>query len=537
MVDKNDLKNKAKALAKKVEGKTSELKSQAKQVAKKAVKSAKNVAKDISANYPTKVTAKEAKDKIVRELGEIKPQATKAVARSIPVAKQVAEYLPFASSLYDIGRGGYQAFHGHPYLGTAQAGLGGLGLVADLYTGGKGSTIAKGALKPVVEGLGKRLAPTMSKWSTRVGVPTVMEFLYRDKKDTTPTEQTKLENMQDVSTEQPSRTQYDNYWWLTNNKPQGNYNSPYTPARNNRDIVGPSDSITDIINRNTGNQSYSNYQEPKVEQDDTTTSMVSQPMVMPVANVDNKPDYSEALLNAITRRQNEYAQPYLKSLDTYGRQLPWAKMADYFSKIATAGYGRALDNSYLGNMGSIGAEDLASIYPQIAKTKADTLGELLNSQVGRYANAQAASDAGITPLAGLSDKTMLQQLGALKRAETSAEARRYVANQYLKGREDAIQAQRDIAQLRANIQLKLQDRALSSKERMQLRQLDNTLRVQQMRSQSMYDVAQLGAFSRPYSMGFGITPEYGRAIGYRVPSNITPPSGMDQETLQQILGK
>lgn len=537
MVDKNYLKNKAKALAKKVEGKTSEIKSQAKQVAKKAVKSAKNVAKDISANYPTKVTAKEAKDKIVRELGEIKPQATKTVARSIPVAKQVAEYLPFASSLYDIGRGGYQAFHGHPYLGTAQAGLGGLGLVADLYTGGKGSTIAKGALKPVVEGLGKRLAPTMSKWSTRVGIPTAMEFLYGNKKDTAPTEQVEAENIQDVPIEQPSRTQYDNYWWLTNNKLKGNYNSPYTSSRSNKDIVGPSDSITDIINRNTSNQSYSNYQEPQVEQDNTTTQEISQPMVTPIDNVDNKPDYSEALLNAITRRQNEYAQPYLKSLDTYGRQLPWAKMADYFSKIATAGYGRALDNSYLGNMGSIGAEDLASIYPQIAKTKADTLGELLNSQVSRYANAQAASDAGITPLAGLSDKTMLQQLGALKRAETSAEARRYVANQYLKGREDAIQAQRDIAQLRANIQLKLQDRALSSKERMQLRQLDNTLRVQQMRSQSMYDVAQLGAFSRPYSMGFGITPEYGKAIGYRVPSNITPPSGIDQETLQQILGK
>ena len=537
MVDKNDLKNKAKALAKNVEGKTSELKSQAKQVAKKAVKSAKNVAKDISANYPTKVTAKEAKDKIVRELGEIKPQATKAVARSIPVAKQVAQYLPFASSLYDIGRGGYQAFHGHPYVGTAQAGLGGLGLLADLYTGGKGSTIAKGALKPVIDRLGKRLAPTMSKWPTRIGIPVVTEFLYRDNK------QQKPQHIDNVDMKPPLVPETPAIPRTTSITAGGaNYTNYKQPA-----YAGPRDSISNLIVKKIANgegynqpqkQQQTYQQQPKtIVQPSTNSSQYNDSEATQPQIQSQGVDYSKALLDAITRQEQYNTQPYLKSLDIYSRQLPWAKSADFFSKMAGAGYAKALDNPYLANLGSIGAEDIATVYPNIAKQRADITNNLLNAQIGRYANIQAATDAGISPLSGLSDKVMLQQLGALKRAETTADARRYSADKFLQGREEAIQAQRDIAQLRANIQLKMQDASISAKERMQLRQLNNALKVQQMRAQSMYEVAQLGALSRPYSMGVGLTPEYTRTVGYDINYPINPGGGLDPVALQKILGR
>lgn len=540
MVDKKDLKNKAKALAKKVEGKTSELKSQSKQVAKKVVKSAKNVAKDISANYPTKVTAKEAKDKIIKELGDVKPQATKTVARSIPAAKQVAQYLPFASSLYDIGRGGYQAFHGHPYLGTAQVGLGGLGLLADMYTGGKGSTIAKGALKPVINNVGKRLAPTMSKWPTRLGVPVVAEFIYRRDNKQKPKESQPVDNMDVKPSLVPETTAIPRTTSITAGK--SNYTNYRQPA-----YAGPRDSISNLIIKKIANGEGYNQpkeQQPTYQQQHKTIVQSVNNGLQDNDNEDIQPkvqpqgvDYSKALLDAITRQEQYNTQPYLKSLDTYSRQLPWAKSADFFSKMAGAGYAKALDNPYLANLGPIGAEDVATIYPNIAKQRADITNNLLNAQIGRYANTQAATDAGLSPLSGLSDKVMLQQLGALKRAETTADARRYSADKFLQGREEAIQAQRDIAQLRANVQLKMQDASISAKERMQLRQLDNALKVQQMKAQSMYEVAQLGALSRPYSMGVGLTPEYTRTVGYDINYPINPGGGLDPVALQKILGR
>lgn len=537
MVDKNDLKNKAKALAKMVEGKTSELKSQAKQVAKKTVKSANNVAKDISANYKTKITPKQAENIIKEAIGDVKTQAPKVVTKSLPIAKQTVQYLPFVSSLYDIGRGGYQAFHGHPYVGTAQAGLGGLGLLADMYTGGNGSTIAKGALKPVINNVGKRLAPTMSNWTTRIGVPAIAEFLYRDKKQQKPQPKDNVDMQSPLVPETPVIPRTTS---ITASK--ANYTNYKQPA-----YAGPKDSVSNLIVKEIANGG--GYNQPLEQQ--PIHQPQSQSIVQPVTNglqynasEATQPqvqpqgvDYSKALLDAITRQEQYNTQPYLKSLDTYSRQLPWAKSADFFSKMAGAGYAKALDNPYLANLGPVGAEDIATVYPNIAKQRADITNNLLNAQIGRYANTQAATDAGLSPLSGLSDKVMLQQLGALKRAETTADARRYSADKFLQGREEAIQAQRDIAQLRANVQLKMQDASISAKERMQLRQLDNALRVQQMKAQSMYEVAQLGALSRPYSMGVGLTPEYTRTVGYDINYPINPGGGLDPVALQKILGR
>ena len=533
MVDKNDLKNKAKALAKKVEGKTSELKSQAKQVAKKAVKSANNVAKDISANYKTKITPKQAENIIKEAIGDVKTQAPKVVTKSLPIAKQAVQYLPFASSLYDIGRGGYQAFHGHPYVGTAQAGLGGLGLLADMYTGGKGGSV----LKPVVNTVGKRLAPTMSKWTTRIGIPAVAEFFYGDNKQQEP------QHIDNVDIQPPLVPETPSLPRTTSVTAGGVNNVGYKqPA-----YAGPRDSVSNLIVKEIANGG--GYNQPLEQQ--PIHQPQSQSIVQPVTNglqynaseatqhqvQPQGVDYSKALLDAITRQEQYNTQPYLKSLDTYSRQVPWAKSADFFSKMAGAGYAKALDNPYLANLGPVGAEDIATVYPNIAKQRADITNNLLNAQIGRYANTQAATDAGLSPLSGLSDKVMLQQLGALKRAETTADARRYSADKFLQGREEAIQAQRDIAQLRANVQLKMQDASISAKERMQLRQLDNALRVQQMKAQSMYEVAQLGALSRPYSMGVGLTPEYTRTIGYDINYPINPGGGLDPVALQKILGR
>ena len=44
--------------------------------------------------------------------------------------KTVAEYTPYIGDTIDIGEGIYQATHGHPWLGSGQAILGGAGLAA-----------------------------------------------------------------------------------------------------------------------------------------------------------------------------------------------------------------------------------------------------------------------------------------------------------------------------------------------------------------------------------------------------------------------
>jgi hypothetical protein len=67
------------------------------------------------------------------------------------IAKTGAEYAPYVGDVYDIPRGTYQATHGHPWLGTGQALLGGAGLATNMFFPGSGS-VAKAGIKAGIKG-------------------------------------------------------------------------------------------------------------------------------------------------------------------------------------------------------------------------------------------------------------------------------------------------------------------------------------------------------------------------------------------------
>ena len=195
-----------------------------------------------------------------------------------------------------------------------------------------------------------------------------------------------------------------------------------------------------------------------------------------------------------------------------------------------------MHNPYLANVGSIGNVDYVTELPKISKEQASVLNNLLSSNIGRYANMQAARDAGLSPLTGLSDKTLLQQIGGLKKAYIAADTKKYSTDKYLEGRQLTAQTQLQIQQMKNAIQEKLLDRTLSTKERMQLRDLQNKLNISERRNLTNLELGKMGAISRPYSMGVGLTPEYGKLFGINYNQSITPEAGgIDPAVLNNLL--
>lgn len=88
------------------------------------------------------------KPETVINLGTSKKAATPLITKQ--GLKTTATMLPLVGDVYDIGRGTYQALHGHPIAGTMQAGLGTAGLLtlgtASLLKSG-GKAAIKGAVK------------------------------------------------------------------------------------------------------------------------------------------------------------------------------------------------------------------------------------------------------------------------------------------------------------------------------------------------------------------------------------------------------
>lgn len=492
--------------------------------------SGKSVAKDISANYKTKITPTQARNIVKEAIGS---NASKQAAKK---AVQSMKYLPIVGSAVDIGEGLYQATHGHPYAGLFQTALGTAGLPLSVASGGIGGTVAKAGARAVnkylAKGAGKYLLSTPGRLSSTALVN--LDYLFnKDKKSKKSKDSTGNDNNASDSIEEFNIDRE-----LGNNIPV--VRQTYIPT-SNMNTTGKSDGITDIILRNTNN---GNGYNQSIEQQPVTQQQVydnqqyytngyTQPQVQ-----QERMDYSKALLDAITNQERYNSQQYLNSLDTYRRQLPWAKSADFFSKLAGAGYAKALNNPYLADLGPIGAEDLATAYPNVAKQRADITNSLLNAQVGRYANMQAASDAGLNTLTGLSDKSVLQQVGGIKKANTAADTKRYSTDRYFEGRQLAAQIQLQIQQMKNAIQEKLLDRTLSTKERMQLRDLQAKLSIEEQRNATNIELGRMGAMSRPYTMGIGLTPEYGKLFGVNYGSKVSPDvGGIDPNVINSLINR
>ena len=467
----------------------------------------------INTLYKTKITPNQATNYIKNAIGNVNK------AKVLNAGK----VLPYVGDIINIGQGGYQAFHGHPFVGTGQAAIGAASLLGDLYTGGKAGTI----LTPLAKQAYKALSKNLMTKSGRVLSTAIPNLLYLNSGDDAAS--TTTEN---VSPSIDKVNEFNINKSLSSIPKQNVY--PIGSIQSNN-IPVVSDGISKIIARETSNNNQQPSQEQMI-QEEQSVQVPTNAENAEYVSVQQQPDYSLALLEAIQQQQQANTDRYIRDLDRYRYNLPFAQLTDYLTKRSNAGYAAALHNPYLANVGSIGNVDYVTELPKISKEQASVLNNLLSSNIGRYANMQAARDAGLSPLTGLSDKTLLQQIGGLKKAYIAADTKKYSTDKYLEGRQLASQTQLQIQQMKNAIQEKLLDRTLSTKERMQLRDLQNKLNIAERRNLTNLELGKMGAFSRPYSMGVGLTPEYGKLFGINYNQSITPEAGgIDPAVLNNLL--
>ena len=453
--------------------------------------------------YKTKITPNQATNYIKNAIGNVNK------AKVLNAGK----VFPYVGDIINIGQGGYQAFHGHPFVGTGQAAIGAASLLGDLYTGGRAGTV----LTPLAKQAYKALSKNLMTKGGRVLSTAIPNLLYLNSDDDTST------TTENISPPIDKVNEFNTNKSLGSIPKQSVY--PIGSMRSNN-IPVVSDGISKIIARETSNNNQQPLQEQMV-QEEQSVQVPADAESAEYVSAQPQPDYSLALLEAIQQQQQA---------NTYRYNLPFAKLTDYLTKRSNAGYAAALHNPYLANVGSIGNVDYVTELPKISKEQASILNNLLSSNIGRYANMQASRDAGLSPLTGLSDKTLLQQIGGLKKAYIAADTKKYSTDKYLEGRQLASQTQLQIQQMKNAIQEKLLDRTLSTKERMQLRDLQNKLNIAERRNLTNLELGKMGAFSRPYSMGVGLTPEYGKLFGINYNQSITPEAGgIDPAVLNNLL--
>ena len=462
--------------------------------------------------YKTKITPNQATNYIKNAIGNVNKSKV----------LNAGKVLPYVGDIINIGQGGYQAFHGHPFVGTGQAAIGAASLLGDLYTGGRAGAI----LTPLAKQAYKALSKNLMTKGGRVLSTAIPNLLYLNSDDDTST------TTENVSPSIDKVNEF-NINKSLGSIPKQNVYPIGSIQSNNIPVV--SDGISKIITRETSNNNQQPSQEQMV-QEEQSVQVPTDTESAEYVSVQPQPDYSLALLEAIQQQQQANTDRYIRDLDRYRYNLPFAQLTDYLTKRSNAGYAAALHNPYLANVGSIGNVDYVTELPKISKEQASVLNNLLSSNIGRYANMQAARDAGLSPLTGLSDKTLLQQIGGLKKAYIAADTKKYSTDKYLEGRQLASQTQLQIQQMKNAIQEKLLDRTLSTKERMQLRDLQNKLNIAERRNLTNLELGKMGAFSRPYSMGVGLTPEYGKLFGINYNQSITPEAGgIDPAVLNNLL--
>ena len=467
----------------------------------------------INTLYKTKITPNQATNYIKNAIGNVNK------AKVLNAGK----VLPYVGDIINIGQGGYQAFHGHPFVGTGQAAIGAASLLGDLYTGGRAGTVLTPLAKQAYKSLSKNLM-TKGGRVLSTAIPNLL-YLNSDDNDTSTTTENVSPSIDKVNEFNINKS--------LGSIPKQNVYPIGSIQSNNIPVV--SDGISKIIARETSNNNQQPLQEQMV-QEEQSVQVPTDAESTEYVSVQQQPDYSLALLEAIQQQQQANTDRYIRDLDRYRYNLPFAQLTDYLTKRSNAGYAAALHNPYLANVGSIGNVDYVTELPKISKEQASILNNLLSSNIDRYANMQAARDAGLSPLTGLSDKTLLQQIGGLKKAYIAADTKKYSTDKYLEGRQLASQTQLQIQQMKNAIQEKLLDRTLSTKERMQLRDLQNKLNIAERRNLTNLELGKMGAFSRPYSMGVGLTPEYGKLFGINYNQSITPEAGgIDPAVLNNLL--
>lgn len=346
------------------------------------------------------------------------------VGKTIRVGKTAVELLPYVGDVYDIGRGTYQAFHGHPFVGTGQALLGGAGLAANMLfpgTGTVGKTAVKVGAKGLVKGgakIGRELvkeAPELANAiknyakmnrsiGSQVGTTIAPEVLYK-----------MFGNDEDVDTTKP----------VTALEEVDIQDQPIQPTNNIQQYTGGGyvpDSIEQLLNNIPADQRYVSPEEQHIDIQAATAD-----------GIQGSNDTSSLL--DYYNKQIELLKPYqegLKSLiDNYGDYQRQAFNKDrYLAGLAGWSGNKAFENM-------IGKYNPA----EIEATRLDLLNKLARSEI---AEAQGANNilgtvemmqrAGLPANMALVDPAMIGKLSNVLSAQTAAEARKYVADQNYKAK-------------------------------------------------------------------------------------------------------
>lgn len=341
----------------------------------------------------------------------------------------IAEYSPYIGDIYDIVRGGYQATHGHPFVGTGQALLGVAGLGANVLFPGSGSVakagvkggikgIAKAGSKAILKQGGKQTANTIKNagkalHSTKGQLATAIipEFFYGDGNETS----------QPINNEglQTNNIQPTKNGAIGRNVSRDDvYQNPYT---------GQLDSIEAIINNARANGHGYNG-----ELDNRGNIIVdSNGAIQPNSiggSVSGNIDLSR--LEDRYKRQQELQKPYIEGLQN---------LINNYNDLQRNAMN--LDRYYTGLAGWSGNDrwaDFGKRYNPITTeaTKLDLLNKLAQGQIGidnleneMRGNIALAQQAGVDPNVAMANPKLFSALASIENAKTSAEARKYVADQ------------------------------------------------------------------------------------------------------------
>lgn len=403
----------------------------------------------------------------------------KSLGKAVP-------WLPVAGDLYDIGRGSYEAFHGHPYAGTAQAGLGLFGLGANLATGGLGGSAVRAGIKAGSKAIAKNIIKNQSAKQLERNAVTVLnnakrltnsgkyqagamiapEILYKFNSSSAPQKQEQQ---------------------IQQSKPISKPNRGYNNGVNGGSIVigQPSQqSIEELYSSLIGNeQPVNNQSQPQ---------QVSQPSAQDVSDI----------LKYYQSRE-EALQPYMDNLSNFANR--YRDIQDYY---------RNLDRYYTGLAGWSGNDRWADFAKrhnpvEIEATQTDLYNKLAQQDIANddmireaIGNATIAQSLGLPIEAGLSNDKMFNSAVQMRKVQ------------------EQIQARKDLAE--ANNKIKLYD--IQIRKAIADGRLANARYLQSMRDKAAMDRTYLT------TLAYGNNDVYNalRSFGYSTP---TSEGGIDKDVL------
>lgn len=356
------------------------------------------------------------KKDIAKEVGNVGKTAIKTGK-----VNPVAEYAPYIGDIYDIARGGYQAFHGHPFVGTAQALMGIGGLASNVLAPGSG-TLAKAGIKAggraLLKAGGKQLAKKAVNVTAKRANKPIVNAITRPVIPEIYYAMSEGNNNQPI--EQPIQEED-----LVNNNQQAKQPIANNQSKQQYPYTAPFDSIENLILSRTGgyNDNIEGQNLPDIQSLNTNNTQV---------NTEGSITGNVELDGMIDRykRQQELQKPYIEGLQN---------LIDNYNNLQRNAMN--LDRYFTGLAGWSGNDrwaDFGRRYNPITTeaTKLDLLNKLAQGQIGiddieneMRGNIALAKQAGIDPRVAMANPKLVNALASIENAKTSAEARKYVADQ------------------------------------------------------------------------------------------------------------